>query len=111
MGKADLAAYEKQVDKLCASCLDDVLKELTSCKNVIKKRIETLAKEIKGVRVPKALTDDELNEIPGKLGEILKKHNAAVNKVLQVTVDVKVDEQKKTVQVTSYGLSGGMAGI
>ena len=112
MAKTDLAAFEKQVDQHCASCVDDLVKELKRCNGAIIKRVGVLAKEINSIRVPKAMTEDELKEIPGRVDEIMKKHNASLEKgLLTVLLKVSVDAEERTVWVDTHGIKGNMSSI
>ena len=113
MSKQDLAAYEKQVDKLVASCVDDIGKEVKHCKEAVLKRAQSLVKEIRGVKVSKGIDEKELNEIPDRIEEIVKKNNAKLKeglvelRVVNVTVDVK----EKEVWVAGSGIGGTLAGV
>ena len=108
MSKQDLAAYEKQADKLIASCVDDIAKELKSCKEAVIKRAERLVKELRGIRVPKGIDEKELNQIPDRIQEMVKNHNAKLSPGLADLriVDLTVDVQKKEVHVPGSGIGG-----
>jgi copper chaperone CopZ len=110
MASSDLAAYEKHVDKLCARCVDEIAKELKRCGGAIEKQIAALAKEVKSVPIPDTMNEKELKEIPGRIDELVKKHNARLKEGLaRVILRASVDVQEQSVWVGTYGIAGDMA--
>jgi hypothetical protein len=111
MAKSGLESVEKDIDKLLASCVSDIRNELKSCHNTISKRVESLAKDAKGVRIPDSVKEDELKALADKVDAMVKKHNEQLDRTLiQISFQVRLDEGDKNVHVSSYGLRGPMAG-
>src|SRR5262245_31084809 len=106
MGRSEMAAYEAEVDKLCAQWAVNVAKELKHCVTEIESYSAGLAKAISSVKVPQGLDDKELNDIPDRINKILKDDSDRVRDVIELKVTAKVDVKKKKVDISSWGYSG-----
>ena len=106
-----LAAFEKQIDTLVASCVDDINKDLKQASEGIKERVVNLAKDVKRVRIPQGVGDEELTKIPGKVKEIVAKYNAKIREgVVKVRLEVSVEAGEEEVWTGVYGIAGPLAG-
>jgi 3-methyladenine DNA glycosylase AlkC len=107
-----LAAFEKQIDKLVATCVEDINKQLKQVGEGIKERVVKLANEVKGVRIPQGVDDKELQDIPSKVKQIVDKHNAKIREgVVKVRLEVSVEAGEDEVWTGVYGIAGPLAGF
>jgi hypothetical protein len=110
MSNSDLAALEKQIDKLCSGCVDEIGKEIKRCADTIEKQVRALAKEVRAIRIPDSMSEKELNELPGRVDQILKKNNARLKEGLaRVIFQVSVDVEDKSIWVDKHGIGGDLA--
>jgi hypothetical protein len=108
MGKAEIVAYESEVDKLCAGWVAEVAKELKHCKDVIKKASEVLGKKIASVSVPENASEKELNAIPERIKQILKEDSAQIKDAADLQLNMKIDVKKKKLSYAGFALGGSV---
>lgn len=105
---ANLAAYEKQIDKLIAKAVEDVIKELKTVSEVITRRVGVLATEVGNVKVPQGIGDKDLEEIPTTIKELLARHNGKFAQgLVKLKLEPKVDGGE--VSVNAFGIAGALA--
>lgn len=106
MAQQDLAAIEKQVEKLVGSCVDDIKDQLKRSNEVIVKRVQSLAKEVNNVRVPQSMDENEIKAIPNTIKQIMEKSNAKIRGgVVEVKLEVRVEHGDKKLTVSGHGIS------
>jgi hypothetical protein len=108
MPNPDIVAYESEVDRLCASWVADVAKELKHCNDVVKKHSTSLGKKIATVRIPQNAAEGDLKAIPNRINQILKEDSARIKKAVELELDLKIDVKKKKLQSGGWRLSGSV---
>jgi hypothetical protein len=111
MGKMDIAQYEAAIDKLCASCVSDIAKELKRCATTIEKRIGDLSKKIISVPIPASLDEKELESIPDRISKILSDDSTNLKDIAEPMLGYKIDVKKTKLTNTLNGFSGSIAEI
>jgi len=107
---ADMAKFNKTVEKLCIDCAGDVGKLLASCRRAIIDRTDKLANDITKVEVPDASPAD-LAKVPAQVSTILKRESSHFANVLILTAAVRIDVPARKLSVVASGVSGPMASI
>src|SRR4051794_15059639 len=106
MGRAEIAAYESEVDKLCSKWVVDIAKELKSFNDKIKKLSLGLGTNISKVKVPQGLSEKEFNEIPDRINKILRDDSDRIRDVIEIKFTVNLDVKKKTIEINGYSSKG-----
>jgi len=108
MADAELAKFNKALEKLCVDCAGDVKKELASCKNSIINRLTKMADDMAKVAVPNSAEAD-LDKVPALVSAVLKRESSRFASILTLTAAVRIDRPGGKVSVPAAGVSGPMA--
>ena len=111
MAKVEIVKFETSVDKLCADWVLEVAKQLTDVREAVGKRTEALGKAIEKLPAPQKVTDDELNELPARINEIVKENSVRLKGVIEMKVDMRIDGKAKKIEYRGYGYKGKLAGL
>ena len=108
MGKMDMAPYEAEIDKLCASCVSDIAKEAKRCFTAVNDRIKDLSKKIADIPIPDSLDEKELNSIPDRIDKILSDDSTNLKDVAEPQVMFKIDVKKRKLKPNGTGMGGSI---
>jgi hypothetical protein len=108
MADAEVAKYNKAVEKLCVDCAGEVSRLLLDCKRTIKARVDKLASDITKVPVPD-MPPAALAKVTEQVNAILVREGSAIARVTILQVLLRADSSAKKLTVTAAGVSGPLA--
>lgn len=110
MADAEMAKFNKAVEKLCIDCAGDVGKLLSSCRNSVVSRMDKLARDMASLEVPKS-SSAELAKVPNQVSTILKRESSRFEKVAILTAAVRIDASGGKLTMPASGVSGPLATV
>jgi hypothetical protein len=108
MGKLDIAPYEAEIDKLCASCVADIAKECKRFFTAINDRVKDLSKKIIDVPIPDGLDEKELKSIPDRIDKILTDDSTNLKDLAEPQLMFDIDVKKRNLKSRGTGLGGSV---
>lgn len=108
MADAEVAKYNKAVEKLSVDCAREVNRLLLDCKRTIKNRVDKLADDITKVPVPD-MQAAALGRVTDQVNAILVREGSPIAKVTILEVLFRTDTSAKKLSVTLAGVSGPLA--